>query len=156
MLYALLKAVHVLSVILWVGGMLFAELFLRPALAGLAPPERLRLAQAVLARFFAAVLWASALVLGSGVWMIGRVAKATVQSGGSFGMPLTWTVMAGLGVLMVVLFGYIRFALYPRFAAAVAAADWTQAANRLQRLQLWVRVNLVLGLVILGVLYLAH
>lgn len=156
MLYALLKAVHVLSVILWVGGMLFAELFLRPALAGLAPPERLRLAQAVLARFFAAVLWASALVLGSGVWMIGRVAKATVQSGGSFGMPLTWTVMAGLGVLMVVLFGYIRFALYPRFAGAVAAADWTQAAARLQRLQLWLRVNLGLGLVILGVLYLAH
>ncbi|MDP1527670.1 MAG: CopD family protein [Rhodocyclaceae bacterium] len=156
MLYALLKTIHVLSVILWVGGMIFAELFLRPALAALAPPERLRLTQAVLARFFTAVLWASALALGSGVWMIGRVAKAAVQSGGSFSMPLSWTVMAGLGVLMVALFGYIRFVLYPRFAATVAAADWTQAAERLQPLRLWVRVNLVIGLVIVGVLYLAH
>jgi uncharacterized membrane protein len=156
MLYALLKTVHVLSIILWVGGMIFAELFLRPALAALAPPERLRMAQAVLARFFAAVLWASVLVLGSGVWMIGRVAKAAVQSGGSFSMPLSWTVMASLGVLMVALFGHIRFVLYPRFTAAVAAADWPLAADRLQRLRLWVRVNLVLGIVIVGVLYLAR
>ena len=83
---------------------------------------RLQLAHAVLGRFFAAVLWAASLALVSGVWMIGRVAKASVQSGGNFSMPLTWTVMASLGVLMVALFGHIRFVLYPRFGAAVAAA----------------------------------
>ncbi len=156
MLYALLKTVHVLSIILWLGGMIFAQFFLRPALATLAPPERLQLAHAVLGRFFAAVLWAASLTLISGVWMIGRVAKASVQSGGSFSMPLTWTVMASLGVLMVALFGHIRFALYPRFGAAVAAADWAQAADRLARLRQWVWVNLVLGLAIIGVLYLPY
>ncbi len=156
MLYALLKTVHVLSIILWLGGMVFAQFFLRPALATLAPPERLQLANAVLGRFFAAVLWAASLTLVSGVWMIGRVAKASVQSGGSFSMPLTWTVMASLGVLMVALFGHIRFALYLRFGAAVAAADWAQAAERLGRLRLWVGVNLVLGLCIIGVLYLSY
>ena len=156
MLYALLKTVHVLSIILWLGGMIFAQFFLRPALATLAPPERLQLAHAVLGRFFAAVLWAASLTLVSGVWMIGRVAKASVQSGGSFSMPLTWTVMASLGVLMVALFGHIRFALYPRFGAAVAAADWAQAADRLARLRQWVWVNLVLGLAIIGVLYLPY
>ena len=156
MLYALLKTVHVSSIILWLGGMIFAQFFLRPALATLAPPERLQLANAVLGRFFAAVLWAASLTLVSGVWMIGRVAKASVQSGGSFSMPLTWTVMASLGVLMVALFGHIRFALYPRFGAAVAAADWAQAADRLARLRQWVWVNLVLGLAIIGVLYLPY
>ncbi|MBK7766842.1 MAG: CopD family protein [Sulfuritalea sp.] len=156
MLYALLKTVHVSSIILWLGGMIFAQFFLRPALATLAPPERLQLAHAVLGRFFAAVLWAASLTLVSGVWMIGRVAKASVQSGGSFSMPLTWTVMASLGVLMVALFGHIRFALYPRFGAAVAAADWAQAADRLARLRQWVWVNLVLGLAIIGVLYLPY
>jgi uncharacterized membrane protein len=156
MLYALLKTVHVLSIIIWLGGMIFAHFFLRPALATLAPPERLHLAHAVLGRFFAAVLWAASLTLVSGVWMIGRVAKASVQSGGSFSMPLTWTVMASLGVLMVALFGYIRFVLYPRFGAAVAAGDWAQAADRLVRLRQWVGINLVLGLCIIGVLYLAH
>ena len=156
MLYALLKTVHVSSIILWLGGMIFAQFFLRPALATLAPPERLQLANAVLGRFFAAVLWAASLTLVSGLWMIGRVAKASVQSGGSFSMPLTWTVMASLGVLMVALFGHIRFALYPRFGAAVAAADWAQAADRLARLRQWVWVNLVLGLCIIGVLYLSY
>ena len=156
MLYALLKTVHVSSIILWLGGMIFAQFFLRPALATLAPPERLQLAHAVLGRFFAAVLWAASLTLVSGLWMIGRVAKASVQSGGSFSMPLTWTVMASLGVLMVALFGHIRFALYPRFGAAVAAADWPQAADRLARLRQWVWVNLVLGLAIIGVLYLPY
>ena len=156
MLYALLKTVHVSSIILWLGGMIFAQFFLRPALATLAPPERLQLAHAVLGRFFAAVLWAASLTLVSGLWMIGRVAKASVQSGGSFSMPLTWTVMASLGVLMVALFGHIRFALYPRFGAAVAAADWAQAADRLARLRQWVWVNLVLGLAIIGVLYLPY
>ena len=156
MLYALLKTVHVSSIILWLGGMIFAQFFLRPALATLAPPERLQLAHAVLRRFFAAVLWAASLTLVSGLWMIGRVAKASVQSGGSFSMPLTWTVMASLGVLMVALFGHIRFALYPRFCAAVAAADWAQAADRLARLRQWVWVNLVLGLCIIAVVYLAQ
>lgn len=156
MLYALLKTIHVLSIILWLGGMIFAHFFLRPALSTLAPPERLQLANAVLGRFFAAVLWAASLTLGSGVWMIGRVAKTSVQSGGSFSMPLTWTVMASLGVLMVALFGYIRFALYPRFGAAVAAGEWTLAAERLALLRQWVVVNLVLGLAIIGVLYLAQ
>jgi uncharacterized membrane protein len=156
MLYALLKTVHVSSIILWLGGMIFAHFFLRPALATLAPPERLQLAHAVLGRFFAAVLWAASLTLISGVWMIGRVAKASVQSGGSFSMPLTWTMMASLGVVMVALFGHIRFVLYPQFGAAVAAADWAQAADRLVRLRQWVGVNLVLGLAIIGVLYLSY
>ena len=31
MLYALLKTVHVSSIILWLGGMIFAQFFLRPA-----------------------------------------------------------------------------------------------------------------------------
>ena len=67
MLYALLKTVHVFSIILWLNGMIFAHFFMRPALATLAPPERLQLAHAVPGRFFAAVLWVASLTLESGV-----------------------------------------------------------------------------------------
>jgi len=35
MIYATLKTVHVLSIIVWIGGMVFAQFFLRPALAHL-------------------------------------------------------------------------------------------------------------------------
>jgi len=44
---------------------------------------------------------ASLLTLGSDVWMLGRVAKQGVQSEGNFEIPLIWTVMAVLGVVIV-------------------------------------------------------
>ncbi len=43
MIYATLKTLHVLSIIVWIGGMVFAHFFLRPAFAQLKPPVRLRL-----------------------------------------------------------------------------------------------------------------
>jgi uncharacterized membrane protein len=43
--------------------MVFAHFFLRPAVAALPPPQRLPLMQAVLGRFFAAVLAAAAVAL---------------------------------------------------------------------------------------------
>ena len=75
MIYATLKTLHVLSIIVWIGGMVFAQFFLRPAVAQLEPTVRLRLMHDVLGGFFQAVLAASSLTLVSGVWMLGRVAK---------------------------------------------------------------------------------
>lgn len=149
MIYALLKTLHVLSIVVWVGGMVFAHFFLRPALAQLEPPARLRLMHEVLGRFFKAVLLASVLTLVSGLWMIGRVAKQVVQSGGSFEMPLAWTVMAVLGVAMVAIFMHIRFALYSRLGRAVAASDWPAGGAALAQLRRWVSVNLALGVWVL-------
>lgn len=149
MIYAILKAVHLLSIIVWIGGMVFAQFFLRPALAPLEPAVRLRLMHAVLGRFFQAVLAASLLTLASGVWMLGRVARQVVQAGGSFQMPWSWTVMAVLGTLMVVIFMHLRFALFKRLARAVAASDWPAGGAALQQIRQWVSVNLGLGVVIL-------
>jgi len=149
MLYALLKTVHVLSIIVWIGGMVFTQFFLRPAVTTLDAPVRLRLMHDVLGRFFQAVLVASLLTLGSGVWMLGRVAKQAVQSGGSFAMPLSWTVMAVLGVAMVAIFMHIRFALFKRLGRAVVATDWTAGGAALAQIRTWVSVNLGLGVLVL-------
>jgi uncharacterized membrane protein len=148
MLYALLNALHVLAVVVWVGGMVFAHFFLRPAVAALPPPQRLPLMQAVLGRFFAAVLAAAAVTLATGLWMIGRVAKQGVQGGGSFSLPPSWTLMALLGLLMMLIFGHIRFVLYKRLSLAVAAADWALGAVQLAALRRWVGVNLAIGIVV--------
>jgi uncharacterized membrane protein len=145
MLYETLKAVHVLSIVVWVGGMAFAHFFLRPALAELEPPQRLRLMHGVLRRFFQAVLGVSLLALGTGVWMLGRVARQVVQSGGNFQMPLGWTLMAVLGTLMVAIFMVIRFRFFRRFDEAIGAADWAAGAASLARIRTWVAVNLALG-----------
>lgn len=150
MLYAVLQALHVLAVVVWVGGMVFAHFFLRPAAAELLPPaQRLPLMTAVLGRFFAAVVGAAVVVLGTGLWMIGRVAKQTVQAGGSFSMPPSWTVMAGLGVLMVLIFGHIRVVLYRRLRSAAESQDLPRGAEALDALRRWVGVNLVLGIVVI-------
>lgn len=151
MIDALLKLSHLLSIIVWVGGMVFTHFFLRPAAAMLEPPLRVQLMHGVLERFFKVVLVLSSITVLSGLWMIGRVAKAAVQAGGSFQMPLSWTVMATLGLVMWAIFGHIRFALFRRMGRAVAAKDWPVASTALGRIRLWVGVNLVLGLLTVAV-----
>jgi uncharacterized membrane protein len=150
MLYATLKLLHVLSIIVWVGGMVFAAFFLRPAAMQLPPPQRVPLMHGVLQRFFAAVLVAIVVVLATGVWMIGRVAKETVQAGLAFNMPLDWTLMAALGVLMMAIFAHIRFALFKRLDRAVVAQDWPAGGAALGSIRTWVGVNLALGLLIVA------
>ncbi|MDO9092981.1 MAG: CopD family protein [Rubrivivax sp.] len=150
MMLMLLKAVHVLAVVLWIGGMAFAHFFLRPSLLVLEPPQRVKLMHAVLGRFFGAVLWAAALILASGLWIIGRVAKQAVQSGGSFSMPLDWTVMTVVGVLMIAIFGHIRFVLYRRLDRAVQAGDMPAGGVALAAIRQWVGVNLALGVALIA------
>jgi uncharacterized membrane protein len=151
MLDALLKLLHLLAIVVWVGGMYFAHFCLRPSLAQLEPPQRLALMHAALGRFFAAVLVAAPLTLVTGLWMIGRVARRVVQAGGAWSMPLSWTVMAVLGVLMIAIFGHIRFVLYKRLGAAVQAKDWPRAGAALAQIRQWVTANLALGLVVVVV-----
>ncbi len=151
MLYALLKTLHLLSVIVWVGGMVFVLFFLRPALAVLEVPKRLALMQAVLTRFFRAVMVAAGLSVLSGFWMMHRVAGQGAQIGVSSPMPVEWLVMAALGTLMVLIFGYVRVRCYPRLVAAVVAQDWPAGATALASIRRWVMLNLILGVVTVAI-----
>jgi uncharacterized membrane protein len=149
MLYATLKLLHLLAIVVWIGGMVFAHFFLRPAALQLEPPQRIRLMHGALQRFFQAVLVSVLLVLASGLWMLGRVAKQTVQAGLDFSMPLHWTLMTVLGIVMMGIFGHIRFALFKRLDRAVLAQDWVAGGRALGSIRLWVGVNLALGVAII-------
>lgn len=148
MFYAALKTIHLLSIMVWIGGMVFAQFFLRPALGALEAPQRVRLMHAVLGRFFNAVLVAATLALGSGVWMIGRIARQMAQTGVKFNMPLEWLAMALLGLVMLAIFVYIRWVLYPRLTHAVTMANWPAGAAALASIRRWVMLNLGLGVLI--------
>lgn len=148
MIYATLKLAHVLAIIVWIGGMVFSLFFLRPAAMSLEPPLRVRLMHNALGRFFKAALIAAVVVLASGLWMIGRVAKQTVQGNLPFNMPLSWTIMAVLGILMVAIFGHIRFSLFKRLSKAVAASDWAAGGTALASIRTWVSINLAIGVLI--------
>lgn len=148
MLYSILKLVHLLSIIVWVGGMIFAHFFLRPAVAETiaAMDLRIRLMHALLKRFFTSVAVAALLVVGSGIWMIGHMARMAAQTGGKFAMPLSWTIMATLGLVMAAIFGHIRFALFKRLDRATQAQDWPAAGKALASIRTWVGINLAIGL----------
>src|ERR1700739_45802 len=67
---ALALALYVLASVIWMGGMFFTFVCLRPALSLLDPQLRLRMFAATLSRFFRWV-WASiAAILASGIWMV--------------------------------------------------------------------------------------
>ncbi len=137
-MYTLLKFLHLASAIVWLGGMSFVLLALRPSLLVLeAPPQRLQLLAAVLRRFFAAVWAAVGLLLLSGAYMYGHA--------GAQAAPLGWHLMSGIGALMFLIYGHLYFAPYRQLQRAVAAADWPAAAARAQAIALLVRINFVLG-----------
>ena len=150
MIYTSLKLAHVLATIVWIGGMVFAHFFLRPAVMNLEVPDRVRLMHEVLRRFFNAVSIAVLVTLVTGLWMIGRIAKQTVQSGAGFSMPLSWTLMAGFGILMMLIFAHIRFALLKRLSLAAQSMDWDAGAAALASIRTWVSVNLGLGVLIVA------
>ena len=148
MLYAALKTLHVLSVIVWVGGMAFTLFFLRPALAALELPMRVQLMHEILRKFFKAVLVMALIALLSGVGMMLLYSSQALQAGDAARMPWTWPAMAGLGVLMILIFGHIRFVLFKRLGLALANQAWTSGGAAMASIRIWVRANLVLGLLI--------
>lgn len=141
-----LRTLHLLGVIVWVGGMVFAHYMLRPALEVLPAPDRPRLMRAVLQRFFAAVAVAALAVLVSGWWLLARVAHAV----GSLGtLPIAWWFMAVVGTAMVLIFGVIRLVWYPRFVAALGRGPGPEVGAALGRIRTWVGVNLALGVAVI-------
>lgn len=139
--FAFSLAFHTLAAIIWVGGMFFAHVALRPAVAPLPPAERLALWRRTLPRFFAWV-WACVAVLlasGYGVLLLG-------YRGGLGGGGLHIDIMQATGTVMMVLFAYLFFAPWQAFKRAMAAADLTEAAGALARIRQIVTINLTLGL----------
>lgn len=142
------KLLHVLSTIIWVGGMFFAHQCLRPVVvAQLEPPQRLRLWNGVFGRFFPWVWGAVLILLASGQWLV-------IQMGGMAHLPVHLHVMTGIGYLMAAIFFYIFVVPYGRLRRAVDAEDWPAGKTALDRIRVLVGANLVLGLVNVCVVFL--
>ena len=133
---------HLLSAVVWVGGMFFAYLCLRPAAAQLLePPQRLPLWNATLANFFRWVWGAVVLLLASGHGMIGLL-------GGMAAVGMHVHLMMLLGYLMAALYVYLFFVPFRALRQAVAAQAWPEGGARLNQIRQIVALNLSLGLLI--------
>lgn len=151
--YDLLRAIHILSMVLWIGGMMFVQWFLRPALLHLAAPARVMLLQEVLLRFFRAVIVASLAMLISGAWMLSNMLLRFRRADLPFEMPISWWVMTIAGTFMVGVFFHIRLNLFVSLRAALQFNDPERTASALSKIRIWVSINLVLGLLIIVTMY---
>jgi uncharacterized membrane protein len=142
-LHLLMLFLHLLGVVLWVGGMAFAYLCLRPALAVLPPPQRLGLMRDVLGRFFPLVWVALGCILVSGAAMLLRIGMRQA--------PGAWHLMLVTGLVMTGIFLSIWFGPWKRLVAAVARDDWAAGAQALDVIRRRVGLNLVLGLATMAV-----
>lgn len=157
-MYVSIKLLHLIAGIVWMGGMTFMLAALRPAaLQMLEPQVRARLMGAVWRRFFGLVLFAIAILLLTGGHMFASGVKAA-QSSGATGsvVPLGWTLMLGLGLTMVLVFGHIYFAGFAKFKRALAAEQWSAAAQAAAQINRLVIVNFVLGWLAIAAVRLVH
>ena len=157
-LYALMVFLHVLAVVIWVGGMFLMHFAVRPvAVAQLPPVQRLPLMAEILGRFFGWVTVAVLVVLTTGLAMIvgiGAGADAEGKSAFGEGMRLAHSsvhLMFAIGLLMSLIFAFIRLVPYPRLRSALAAQQLPAAAGHLDLIRRWVATNLALGVLTVAV-----
>jgi uncharacterized membrane protein len=145
MLGKLFYTLHVLGAVLWVGGMGFALLALRPALAAIEPPQRLLVHQGALKRFFLIVWHAMPILLLSGYALLFGWYGGFARAGWHIhAMHLMALIMAGVFVAIVT-------GPWKEFRAALAAADRPAAATAMDRVRQMVTMNLGLGLATVAV-----
>jgi len=139
-------SLHVLAVVVWVGGMFFAYVVLRPEAASqLEPPLRLALWAGVFRRFFPWVFACIGLILVTGFWII------TSVYGGFAVLGLHIHLMLGIGIVMMLIFFHVFFAPFKRLKQAVAVADWVAGGRYLAQIRVLVGINLLLGLVTIAI-----
>lgn len=138
-------AAHMLAAVIWVGGMFFAYMALRPATGTLDPGTRLPLWVGALRRFFLWVWAAIVILLLSGYWMI------TGYFGGMGHVGTSVYIMQVLGWVMILLFLHVYFAPFRRLKQHTASGDHTAALRQLNQIRLFVGINLSLGLVVIAV-----
>ena len=134
-------AVHILAAVIWVGGLFFAYIILRPIAGGMKAPARSRLWRAVFERFFFFVWIAAVVSLSSGYLM------AIVFLGGMGTVGLHINLMNASGMVMVLLFMYLYFSPWRQFQDAVDSENFELADTVLGRIRHIVHINLFLGLV---------
>ncbi|MHB1085631.1 MAG: DUF4149 domain-containing protein [Thiobacillus sp.] len=137
---------HVLSIVVWVGGMFFAYMALRPVAASvLEPPQRLTLWAGVFGKFFPWV-WASVvLILLTGLHMLMKLGGASA--------PHYAMAMLALGVVMMLLFAHVFFAPYKKLKRAVNEQNWKAGGVALAQIRMLIGINLSIGLLTIVVVF---
>ena len=144
--FALAYSLHVLAALIWVGGMFFAWMILRPAaVKALEGPARLKLWVEVFQRFFVWV-WIAVVILP-----ISGVGLLQMRFNGFETAPRYVQIMMGLYIVMTALFIRIQSLQLPELRKAVEAQAWADGAAVMGRIRRLVGCNLIVGLVLVAI-----
>lgn len=136
----IMLGLHAIAATVWVGGMFFAYLVLRPSVPGIEhPPERLKLWDRVFEKFFFWVWIAVVALPSTGYYQL----YSDFEGFGGAGAHIH--IMHLTGWLMIVLFVYLYMKPYAAFREAVVAEDWPTAGANLDTIRKVVATNLVIG-----------
>jgi uncharacterized membrane protein len=135
---------HLMGVVVWVGGMFFAHMALRPAAAALPPPVRLPLLAQTLSRFFAWAGVAVVAVLATGTWMAHAM-------GGFRAIGLDVQAMTAIGLAMALVYGFIVTGPYRALRGAIADERWEAGGAAMATIRRLVLLNLALGIATIAV-----
>lgn len=143
---AFAKLVHLLIATIWVGGMFFAYMVLRPNAAKLLESEqRLTLWAGVLKSFFTWVWIAIILLPVTGFWLIFNAYEDLA----AIGMHVH--LMTILGIVMILVYLAIYFIPYLLMRLALMNNEIAKAAKQLAFIRWGLLVNLLLGLITMAV-----
>ncbi|WP_130471478.1 hypothetical protein [Candidatus Magnetaquicoccus inordinatus] len=137
----LLLSLHILAATIWIGGMFFAHVFLRPATLQLEIEPRIDLWYGIFSRFFPWV-WAIILILPLSGYALLHTTFANPNPA-----PTYIRIMQWLGWSMIFLFVFLFLAHFRNMAKMVKKRLLPEAAIYLNRIRIIVSINLFLGLV---------
>ena len=139
-------ALHLLSAVLWVGGMFFAYMVLRPvAVRTLEPPFRLELWRQVFSRFFPWVSLSIAVLFITGLWMMWQLFGGFGQS------PIYVHIMLTLAIIMTGLFAWLKHGPVKKLTTAVIEENWQKGGEILVTIRKIIAINLSLGLLLIAI-----
>ena len=156
-LYQLSVFIHILSAIVWIGGMLFLALVVVPTTRGMPPPERAALF-GVVGRRFRTVGWVCiGLLIVTGIINSAYrgVTWDNLFSAEMWGSPFGTTLAIKLGVvaIMLALSVYHDFVIGPasvRLGSQVKPDTMKEAQRLRMRASLVARIEAILALVVLA------
>ncbi|MBW4024193.1 MAG: hypothetical protein HIU92_13875 [Proteobacteria bacterium] len=136
----LVTAIHLLSVVIWVGGMAFLMLVLRSGLMAVEPTARVTLQGALFRRFFRTVWNVMPIAVISGLLLL--ILSYSHQ-------PIPWPVMVMQtgGILMAAIF--IGMFMVPNRRLQAKLASGTATAEDIVPVRRLVLLNLAIGTIIL-------
>ena len=133
-------SLHVIAAVIWIGGLFFSYVLLRPALSDVDQAQRLAIWADVLRRFFPWVWMCIFVLLLTGFYLIFLL-------GGFTRIGLYVWIMLGVALVMILVFKFVYVAPFKHLCRGVEEEKWEVAAYALGTIRKLVAFNLALGIV---------